>query len=83
MCGDLLNSWSNSLFLTFSVLWIGWFGLKYYFTHINRIADRVRTDVFAQIQAHHSRRLSYNDIPATYRNAVIATEDHSFFTKSG
>lgn len=71
------------LFLIFSVLCIVWFGLKYYFTHVNIIADQVRGDVFTQVQAHHSQLLTYNDIPETYRNAIIATEDRSSFTNRG
>lgn len=71
------------LVLIFMVLLIGWFGLKYYFNHTNRIVDQVRIDVVNQIQAHHDRFLSYSEIPETYRNAVIATEDRSFFTNKG
>jgi len=65
------------------VLCISWFGLKYYFNHFNIIADQVRGDVFTQVQAHHSQLLTYNDIPEMYRNAIIATEDRSFFTNIG
>ncbi len=73
----------KSLTLTFAVLSISWFGLKYYFNHVNIIADQVRGDVFTQVQAHHSQLLKYNDIPEMYRNAIIATEDRSFFTNIG
>ena len=65
------------------VLCISWFGVKYYFTHVNIIADQVRGDVFTQVQAHHSQLLTYNDIPEMYRNAIMATEDRSFFTNKG
>ncbi len=64
-------------------LCIGWFGLKYYFTHVNKITDLVRSDVLTQVQAHNSRLLTYNEIPEMYRNAVIATEDRSFFLNKG
>jgi len=67
----------------FIVLCISWFGLKYYFSHVNIIANQVRGDVFTQVQAHHSQLLTYNDIPKMYRNAIIATEDRSFFTNKG
>ena len=67
----------------FIVLCISWFGLKYYFSHVNIIADQVRGDVLTQVQTHHSRALTYNDIPEMYRNAIIATEDRSFFTNKG
>jgi len=71
------------LILLFTVLCISWFGLKSYFNHVNIIADQVRGDVFTQVQAHHSQLLTYNDIPEMYRNAIIATEDRSFFTNIG
>lgn len=65
------------------VLCISWFGLKYYFSHVNIIADQVRGDVITQVQSNHSQLLTYNDIPEIYRNAIIATEDRSFFTNKG
>ncbi|MDQ7092259.1 biosynthetic peptidoglycan transglycosylase [Desulfosporosinus sp. PR] len=71
------------LILMVITLYIGWFGMKYYFTHMNRIADLVRNDVAAQIHSHNSRFLKYNEIPVLYRNAVVATEDRSFFTNRG
>ena len=71
------------LFLILVVLCICWFGLKYYFTHVNVISDQVRSDVLTLVQAHHTQLLTYNDIPETYRNAIIATEDRSFFTNKG
>ncbi len=71
------------LILIFIVLCISWFGLKYYFSHVNIIADKVRRDVLTQVQAHHSQLLTYNDIPKMYRNAIISTEDRSFFTNKG
>lgn len=67
----------------FIVLCISWFGLKYYFSYVNIIADNVRSDVLTQVQAHHSKLLTYNDIPEMYRNALISTEDRSFFTNKG
>ncbi|MDR3543682.1 MAG: transglycosylase domain-containing protein [Desulfosporosinus sp.] len=71
------------LIFIFAVLCIGSFGVKYYFTHVNRIADQVCSDVLNQVKAHHSQFLSYSDIPEMYRNAIIATEDRSFFTNRG
>ncbi|HZK55617.1 MAG TPA: biosynthetic peptidoglycan transglycosylase [Desulfosporosinus sp.] len=78
-----LKSLFKFLLLIFVVLCISWFGLKYYFTHVNVIADDVSSDVYNQIQARHSQFLEYNDIPETYRNAIISTEDRSFFTNRG
>ena len=71
------------LFLIFTVLCISWFGVKYYFTYVNVISDQVRSNVHTLVQANHSQSLTYNDIPETYRNAIIATEDRSFFTNKG
>ncbi|MBU3183039.1 biosynthetic peptidoglycan transglycosylase [Clostridium psychrophilum] len=67
----------------FVVLCISWFGLKYYFGHVNIISNKVRSDVITQVRAHNSRLLAYSDIPKTYRKAIIATEDRSFFTNKG
>jgi membrane peptidoglycan carboxypeptidase len=79
-----LIKWLVKFVIFMLVLLCGlWYGLKYYFAHVHRIADQVRRDVLAQIQAHHSRFLSYDEIPETYRNAVIAAEDRSFFKNIG
>ncbi|KLU64097.1 penicillin-binding protein 4 precursor [Desulfosporosinus acididurans] len=67
----------------FVVLCIGWFGLKFYFTYDYRISDQVRSIVVSQVKVHHTRYLTYNEIPEMYRNAVISTEDRSFFTNQG
>lgn len=80
---QFIRGLAKFLIFLFIMLGMGWFGLKYYFTHVYRIADRVRSDVIAQVQAHHNRFLTYNEIPEVYRNAVIATEDRSFFTNKG
>jgi penicillin-binding protein 1A len=39
--------------------------------------------VLSQVKVHHTRYLTYNEIPAVYRNAVVATEDRSFYTNQG
>lgn len=70
------------IFITL-VLCIGWFGLKYYFTHVSRIGDAVRSGANNYVQTNHSKLLAYNYIPEMYRNAVIATEDRSFFSNRG
>ena len=81
--GRYIKGLFKFLFLILLVLGICWFGLKYYFTHVNVIANDVSGNVYTQIQAHHSQFLEYNDIPETYRNAIISTEDRSFFTNRG
>lgn len=65
------------------VLCIGWFGLKYYFTYVDKIDNIVQSDVNTYVQVHHGRFISYEDIPEIYRDAVISTEDRSFFTNRG
>lgn len=76
---------SSCLFLLFMipVLCVGWFGLKYYFTHVNLVAEQVRSNALAQVKTHNNQLLTYNEIPEAYRNAIIATEDRSFFTNIG
>ncbi|OCZ49822.1 biosynthetic peptidoglycan transglycosylase [Dehalobacter sp. TeCB1] len=71
------------LILLFIVLGICWFGLKFYFTHINSVADTVRSEALTSVKKHNSQFITYDEIPETYRNAVIATEDSSFFTNKG
>jgi len=65
------------------VLCLGWFGVKYYFTNVNIIADQVRSYVFSDVQTHQSKFLTYNEIPDMFRNAIIKTEDQRFFTNRG
>ena len=71
------------LIIIVTVLCLSWFGLKYYFNHVNRISDQVRSHVFSDVQAHQSKFLTYNDIPEMFRNAIIKTEDQRFFTNRG
>lgn len=71
------------LIITFVTFCLGWYGLKYYFTHFDNISSQVRSAVFMQIRAKHSRFLTYKDIPEMYLDAVVATEDRSFFSNKG
>lgn len=72
-------------FLIFLAILVGgfWYGAKFYFTHVDHIAVRVRTQVMSRVQSQHSEFLTYSKIPVMYRNAVIATEDRSFFKNIG
>ena len=79
----LIKGLCKFLLLILVVLCINWFGLKYYFNHINIINTRVSDEVYTQVQAHHTQFLEYNDISEIYRNAVISTEDRSFNTNIG
>lgn len=60
-----------------------WYGARWYFTHVYPIQLHVQQQVIAQMNAQHSSPLSYSEIPAMYRKAVIATEDRTFETNIG
>jgi membrane peptidoglycan carboxypeptidase len=60
-----------------------WYGIKVYFTHVHRIAEDVRRDVYRQLAAEDAPFVAYDNIPVIYREAVIATEDRSFFRNIG
>ena len=65
------------------VLCIGWFGLKFYFTNVNKIDDKIRTTVNTSIEENNSKYLSYNEIPEMYSKALVATEDRNFLKNPG
>lgn len=71
------------MIVIYVLLCISWFGLKYYFSNVNIIANQVRSDVLTKVKSYNSQLLTYNDIPIMYRNAVISTEDRNFFTNKG
>ena len=58
-------------------------GIRYYFTHIDDIANRVRQNVLSRSAEEHSHFLNYDQIPKLYVDAVVATEDRSFFSNIG
>lgn len=60
-----------------------WGSMYYYFTNVNNIANKIRQNVAARIETEHSRLLSYDQIPRTYVDAVVATEDRSFYSNIG
>jgi monofunctional glycosyltransferase len=55
----------------------------FYFTWVNPIANEVRQNVLARAKTRHVHLLTYNEIPAPFRNAIISTEDRSFDTNIG
>ncbi|MGZ4031800.1 MAG: transglycosylase domain-containing protein [Tumebacillaceae bacterium] len=55
----------------------------FYFTWINPVAVEVRQNVLRRAQTRQVHILQYNEIPAGFRDAMIATEDRSFFTNIG
>ena len=67
----------------FVLLTGAWYGIKYYFTHVDPIAAKVRQDVMQRISLRHGHFLTYSQIPATYRKAVVSTEDRTFYSNIG
>lgn len=60
-----------------------WYSIYYYFTSVNNIAYKVRQNVAARVASEHSHFLNYDQIPKMYVDAVVATEDRSFFSNIG
>jgi len=60
-----------------------WGGIQIYFTHVDNIANKVRQSVRERVSAQHGHFLAYDQIPKMYVNAVVATEDRSFFSNIG
>lgn len=71
------------VFMVLVLLTAVWYGIQYYFTHVDPIAEPVRLSVQSRVAAENSRFLTYDQIPKTYVNAVIATEDRTFFSNIG
>lgn len=60
-----------------------WGSIYFYFTNVNNIAYKIRQNVAARVTAEHSHFLNYDQIPQMYVDAVVATEDRSFFSNIG
>lgn len=76
--------WFIKLIVTlFCLAAIGFGLLDVYFTHVRPIADQVRADAAAKEAAEHVHPLTYEEIPATFREALISTEDRRFSTDPG
>lgn len=58
-------------------------GLTYYFRHATHFHDKLMSQIEQKVKAHHIRPLKYAQIPPTYRQAVIATEDRRFWWDPG
>lgn len=57
--------------------------MNVYFHRVYPIAPALRTAAAEQIQVHHVHMLSDAQIPLTYKNAVISTEDRRFYSDPG
>lgn len=55
----------------------------FYFTWINPVAVDVRQAVLVRAKERQVHVLTYNEIPSGFRDAIIATEDRTFFTNIG
>lgn len=78
-----IRSWFR-LACVVAVLWLGWrYAVPFYFHTINPVGARVRTAAEQMMKTRNSRYVTYGQIPAFYREAVIATEDRRFETNIG
>ncbi len=62
---------------------VGWFAILVYFTRVNPIARQVNAVVMHRVATRHVHFLTYEQLPAGYRQAVVATEDRTFYTNIG
>lgn len=58
-------------------------GVAYYFRHVAHFKATLKTNVAERTKVHQVHYVSYSDIPSTYREAVIATEDRRFWSDPG
>ena len=61
----------------------GFAGLAVYFSHISPIAQRLQRAAEQKIRADHIHPLTFQQIPKTFRQAIIATEDRHFYWDPG
>ncbi|MDQ0189605.1 transglycosylase domain-containing protein [Alicyclobacillus cycloheptanicus] len=79
-----LLKWFISFAGIIAVLCVILFGaMDVYFHKVNRIDERVRDIIMTRAAARHETFLSYDQIPVTFRDAVIATEDRRFYSDPG
>jgi monofunctional glycosyltransferase len=72
------------LLLSLGVLGLIGFGLlDLYFTKVRPIGHEVKAAVAERMAAHHVHPLTYAEIPAFFREAVISTEDRRFWWDPG
>ncbi|MDI9260865.1 biosynthetic peptidoglycan transglycosylase [Alicyclobacillus sendaiensis] len=60
-----------------------WLAQDAYFHTLNPIAARVRQAAAVRMREKHVHPLTYSEIPAIFREAVIATEDRRFWSDPG
>lgn len=79
-----LFKWLVSLVGTIVVLCGIVFGAMYlYFRFVNHVNVRVTDVVMARVAKRHNVFLTYDKIPVTFRDAMVATEDRRFFSDPG
>lgn len=78
MIGGLVKRLFKFLLSLAILIGLLFLGLNYYFRHVSNFHARLMTRVQQVTQAHNIHTLTYAQIPPTYRNAVIATEDRRF-----
>lgn len=65
------------------VLALAWIGQDLYFHAVDPVAERVRQAAVVRMRERHVHPMSYGQIPAVFREAVIATEDRRFWSDPG
>lgn len=65
------------------LLLLMWAGIHYYFSSVDKIAVKIRQNVAARVADEHSSFLNYEQIPKMYVDAVVATEDRTFYSNIG
>ncbi|WAH35107.1 biosynthetic peptidoglycan transglycosylase [Alicyclobacillus dauci] len=73
----------KSLFGLLVLMTLALFALNGYFRFVDPVAVKVRTAAKQQILDHHVHPVSYEQIPVTFRQAIIATEDRRFSNDPG
>ncbi len=72
------------LFIILGIIIVICFGaLDFYFTHINHIDKKVEAAAKVLYKKKNVHPLSYGQIPLTFREAIIATEDRRFESDPG
>ncbi|SIS96252.1 biosynthetic peptidoglycan transglycosylase [Alicyclobacillus vulcanalis] len=73
----------RGLLWTLVLLAAGWIGQDVYFHTLHPIAAQVREAAAIRMRDHDVHPITYGQIPAVFRDAVIATEDRRFWSDPG
>ncbi|RIV26100.1 glycosyl transferase [Alicyclobacillaceae bacterium I2511] len=73
----------KGLLVTTVLAAIGWVSIWVYFTRVSPIASQVKAVVLQRVAKRHIHFLTYEQLPVGYRQAVVATEDRTFYSNIG